>query len=284
MARPPDSFTPDSIVIGHVPLGAGSEARDAAYWEAQRALDEEALHLLLVEGQDEVRFMAAPSRDFVGAPFGATSILAAAFPGHPGHVGDGAYLADAPTGVACIVCKHGELLLFVGDRNAVEAFARHNEADIVEPSSGAGPAWEGFRIGSLRRHGRMAMTALLAAAAVSIVMAVVWVASALTLSGSAEVEAQIRSTADAGMRAAAQELTKAVRQPLADDLSYFQQIAAITAGTGGWIKEFKITNGQATWSAEFPMWVTADQLQALGRNLKTRADDAKGVVIVEGSR
>lgn len=284
MTRPADSYTPDSIVVGHVPLGAGSESRDAAYWEAQRALDEEALHLLLVQGPDEVRFIAAPSRDFVGAPFGATSILAAAFPGHPGHVGDGAYVADTPTGVAVIVCKEGEILLFTGDRSSVDAFARHHEVETVEPSSGAGPSWEGFRIGSLRRHGRMAMAALAGGVAIASVMAATWVGSAFSLSGSAEREARIRSVADAGLRTAASEMTKVVRQPLIDDLAYFQEIATITAGSGGWIKEFKIMNGQTSWSAEFPMWVTADQIQALGRNLKTRSDDAKNVVIVEGSR
>lgn len=284
MKRAADSFTPDSIILGTVPLGAGREAREAAYWEAQRALDEEGLHLLLVEGPDETRFLAAPSRDFIGAPFAATSSLAAAFPGHPGHVGDGAYLAETPTGVAVVVCREGEILLFVGDRDSVEAYAAHNQVRVVESSSDAGPEWEGFRIGSLRRHGRAAFLTIVAGVTVSIAMAVIWVMSAMTLSGATERQAEIRAAADAQMRSAASEMSRVVRQPLVDDLAYFQQIAAITAGSGGWIREFKVMNGSTSWMAEFPIWVTADQIQALGRNLKTRADDAKGVVIVEGMK
>ncbi|WP_431798074.1 hypothetical protein SGO26_30235 (plasmid) [Cupriavidus metallidurans] len=127
MTMKPEStvFTPSSIVLGRVPVKGDADVRLTAFHSAASALDDERIQLVAVRHVDSVYYIAAPSSDFASVASPASTTLAQALPGWPGHKGAGYYWANLRNGLVAVVSvtEGGDVEVFTGLRDDAMRFA-----------------------------------------------------------------------------------------------------------------------------------------------------------------
>lgn len=253
-------------------------SNNSAYWLAREALDDE--RLALVSGSDETHtyYLAVPTRAFSSGSLGALA-LAAAFPDHPEHEGDGAYVLHLKQDLAVAVLKSGsEFKIICNEQIAV--LESVDDAGLKQFDCSTKLAWP---LKSLRLSSEEAADA--ATKWVGKVAAVVLTLSVLTYLVSAVTSAVLEGRTKDVISAREHGLASMIGQvalssPLAERMAKFQQITSVVVRAGGWIKSYSFKDGIEDFVVELPEWVSRDYLDALGPEIKTELDKVNGVLVV----
>ena len=164
-----NSFTPRSLISGHVKAAPGRELASAAA-AAAAVLGTENIALIHSRTQNDIWYLAAPAADLASHPT-STTPLAAALPGAKDHEGDGAYVSDLAAGLQAIIVKQGEHLhSFVGTPAMVKRFAALEGANTSHTCAGQGMPWQ-LPAGATQRREARLTTALTASGLLLAVLA-----------------------------------------------------------------------------------------------------------------
>lgn len=261
------NICPDYIIAGALPLAPGmsdEEAREAAYHNAAVVLDDEDVMLIASRHEDTAYYLAAHSRDFIYSPEAGCS-LANALPGMPNHQGEGIYLFEMSdrfyavetrsNNVSACWIKREELCLprYEG--------AYHADTMTIIP-------WEGFRLKKLMEQRRTAKRALDGAVLVLSTCAVLLLFLAGMEGYATRKTAAIKSSIEQSIQAASAIIEQNAGHPIEGNLHEIQKLSEIAES----ITKYSVTNGQISWVARIPKWVSAAEYEKYGPGLKKEVE------------
>ena len=267
------------LVVGRLPIIKGKvdtlvqfDAL-AAVRAASNAMQVDRIHTVISEHENFAYYIAVPSVSLASTPNFATA-LAASFPAHPDHKGEGVYVHfENGTGMAVLVS--GERFEYIyGSSESIsemldtEGLPIHNvEGFLPWPlHSALGRAQSaGNKFGLLLAKFSAAWLALASIALLGINVALAFVGTT--------------SPADiAGAYSAAASKISTV-QPLQVDLAAMGRVTTIALRSGGWVEKYRLDNGKESFTVSMPQWVSKDYTDALGPNVITELNRASGQVI-----
>lgn len=271
-------FIPGRFVASSVPyvtreLGK-QDPLEAAYHEAVRLLDDEDIRLITSTEGEHAYFIAARARDFGQASESGTP-LANALPRTPGHRGDGWYVLD-----------NGEHYFVVekeGMRLGAYRLGKGQEATTSLPvypvDAMAALPWEGYRIRQMRearKIARLSLNIAAVAAAVSIFLLIVL----SVIEGYAQGRtARLRDTVEENVRRMGAVVQENTFHPLRACLNDIQTINARSRK----IDLYRIENGKVSWTARFPKWMSSEDYDLLGRDLK-KEEREDSIIVTRGAQ
>jgi hypothetical protein len=237
-------FTPRGFIAGCIPARRGADAL-LAMDAAGVLLGTEQLTVICTRTQGQVWYLAAPAADLASHP-DASSLLAAALPGAPGHEGDGAYTADLANGLQAVVVKQGDKLhSFVGSPIMVQRFARLEGATVTHACAGKGVPWQLPAAASLRRKALLETVFTASGMVVAGLAALVWLWAAHDVSQQAALTQTLQDEHLKAWASAVDALQPAVYPKALADL---QKAVTQAAQEKGALAEFDFRAGRATWS------------------------------------
>ena len=237
-------YTPRSLVAGCIPARRGPGLAQAAAAAAE-LLGTDALAVIQRRWQGAIWYLAAPAADLSSDP-GATSVLAAALPGAPGHAGDGAYTVALAAGLQAVVVKHGPALRsFVGTPALAERFARLEGATVTHVCQLPGEPWELPLAAARRQQSRWQAAVIGSGLLVALLGAAAWLWAAQDgAAQAAQREALLREH-----RAALAEAQRLLAPPpYPQALADLQRAVAQAAKAQGALLKFEHAQGQSSWT------------------------------------
>lgn len=267
------------MIAGRLPNHQGDVTLSILYI-ARNILGTDKLHLLtaISEDRQHAYYFAAASSAFASTGTFETP-LAAAFPGHPDHAGDGAYVLSAGS-LSVAVLKDGERFrLLTNNTDAIDALihdsglARHNVA-------GARAVLMESVSGQLRRMADSLSRKAVNASAIAI-------AASLTLGLAAMLANSIFSgRIVSSTETIARDLNSLVLKidhasPLSQQLAHVQRISATVVRGGGWIDGYSASAKGESFAVTLPAWITQDFVAALGPGTSAEIDNGTNMIKVQ---
>ncbi|MBK4738903.1 hypothetical protein [Noviherbaspirillum pedocola] len=274
----PTSLAPvySAMIAGRVVNHSG-DVDKSIFFIAREVLHTDKIHTLVsVDAKaNQAYYFAVPSTALSQTGSFETP-LAAAFPAHPEHAGDGAYYLERET-FACAVIKDGESFQCLTNKSDV--LLNHlRDLDLsIHRVDGAAPWRLESAVGRYRRFADgFSEKTIKLAASVTAVAAVVGFAAMLAHSVMSSHLKNTSAKATEQLNAIVMRIEHA--SPLSQQLAQFQKVSSTVVRAGGWIDAYQLKGNAETFSVSLPEWVTQDYIKALGQG--TRADkDAKNNVI-----
>ena len=260
-----------SMVAGAVPLHGG-DIDKTIFMVAQDVLGTARLHLLVSTDpkQATVYYFAAPSIAFASTALFATP-LAAAFPAHPQHRGDGIYFLGTDT-LSVAVEKVRDQFRMVANTPDVMAdwLAERPEMPVHDVTDMDPWAMESIP-GAYRRISDGISQRMVRYSAYAMALSlVVFLAASIGVS-------VVNASADKSNQARMSAINEAVTRidfisPLSQQVARMQRVSSLVVRAGGWIDEYEVKNGTEKFVLMMPAWITKDYIDALGP--KVEADQA----------
>lgn len=267
-----------SMIAGAIPLHAGDIDR-TVFMVAQDVLGTAKMHLLVAtdSASEMVYYLAAPSEAFTSTPTFNTP-LAAAFPTHPQHQGDGIYfLQDVNLSVA--LEKTRDHLRLIANTNEVMAeWLAEQPPEMPVFQAEMFQAWSMESIpGAYRRiaDGISLKTAKIASL-VAMLALMIYGASSIGIS-------VMNASTDKSNQSQMTAINDAVGKidfvsPLSQDVARLQRISALVVRAGGWIDEYEVKNGSERFVLMMPAWITKDYIDALGAKVEADQTSEENLV------
>lgn len=260
------------LIAGALPR-AKTKPEQAIPLMAGAALHTPRIHFVSAMDADTVYYLAMPSRNLASAP-GFQTPLAAAFPGHPNHQGDGAYLLELGPHSA-VVIKQGPSLRYL--YNTIEAIelALTLEALPVFSVSQCEPWGLDSMPGLLQNAGHQLGNWVTR-------IALGWTAAAMLVAiGSMSYNAyrateQQRATAKTQLNTLLDDA--ALVQPMTNAVAGLQRLSAVTVKAGGWVEHYRLVGADESYVVWLPAWISRDYIESLGTDVKTNYDREKNLV------
>jgi hypothetical protein len=265
------------MIAGRLPNHAGDVQR-TIYFVARDLAHADNLHLLIHQHADFVYYLAAPSKAFASAVEFRTP-LAAAFPGHPQHRGDGLYCLTQGLTTVAIETRGDMFRLMANKADDMQAWMADQELPIHEVD-GIEPVLMESMPGRYRRLADNFSRKTIKAAT--------WVAGAslgvamLAMVVDTAFSASLKNTSEQS----AQELNRLVStiehaSPLSMQLAAVQRVSSTVVRAGGWINSYEMVNDKEKFAVSLPEWVTADFITALGPGTTADKDPVNNIIKVE---
>jgi hypothetical protein len=263
-----------SMIAGRVPALKG-QGEATAILAACGALQVNKVHHFGLENGGYFYYFAVPSQSLSSNTEFKTE-LAAAIPGHKDHKGPGVYVNKIEGYSVAVVFDSNRFEYFCGAASSIE--------DLIAIEFGEG--LEVFDVASSesctlqskfetdRQDGR-SLGLLLAK------ISTAW----LVLASCALIAVQVMSMFSKDAESDYSDTYKAsaaklvTTQPLANDMSKLEKVAAVAVKSGGWIEKYKLENNNETFTVSLPQWVSRDYVEALGSGVHTQLDSKTGQVI-----
>lgn len=266
-----------SMVAGSFPKTEGS-SQQSAYWLAREALDDDRLALVSGSSETHVFYLAVPTRAFSNGALRDLA-LAAAFPNHPEHEGDGAYVLHLGHDVTVAVIINGsDFKILCNEQLAVLEIIEDEGLRQIECDTKMAWPLKSLRLSSEQAADVATKWAGKVSAVVMALSVLVYAASSIA---SGVIEGRSKdaiSVREHGLAAIIGQV--ALSSPLAERMAKFQQISSVIVRAGGWLKAYSFKNGEESFVVELPEWVSRDYLDALGPDVKTDLDRVGGVLVV----
>lgn len=204
--------------------------------------------------------------------------LAAAFPGHPDHKGEGVYLLERES-FSCAVIKDGEKFQFLTNKPDVVLNYVH---DLNLPVHNVEQAKPWALESAVGRYRRMADQFSVRTIKIG---AVVTAAAALVGLGAMVTEGIMAAQLKSGNAKTAEQLNSVVMKiehasPLSRQLAQFQKVSSTVVRAGGWIDAYEMKGSTESFTVSLPEWVTQDYINALGTGTKADKDAANNIIRV----
>ncbi|SMP72653.1 hypothetical protein [Noviherbaspirillum suwonense] len=204
--------------------------------------------------------------------------LAAAFPGHPDHKGEGVYLLENE-GFSCAIIKDGEKFQALTNKADVVLNYIHDLNLPVHNVEQAKPWALESAVGRYRRMAdQFSVRTIKIGAVVTAAAAVIGLGAMVT---EGVMAAQLRSdntkTADQ-LNSVVMKIEHA--SPLSRQLAQFQKISSTVVRAGGWIDAYEMKGSNESFTVSLPEWVTQDYINALGTGTRADKDTANNIIRV----
>lgn len=266
------------MVAGRVPNHEGDVTR-SIYYLARENLHTERLHLLTSFSEDGrfAYYFAAPSVNFTSAP-GFLTPLAAAFPTHPDHKGDGVYLLSQGS-LAVAVEKNGERFrMLFNHAEAMQGVIEDLELPVYDVDEAQPMLMEAMA-------SRYRFFADDLSRKTIKVAAVVALASSLIGVGAMVTDSVLATRLDESSQKATDEINALMTKiehvsPLSAQLAALQKVSSTVVRAGGWIDEYEMVGDKEKFVVSLPEWVTSDYISALGSSAVADKDPVNNVIKV----
>lgn len=205
--------------------------------------------------------------------------LAAAFPDHPDHRGDGIYQLTNELLSAVIIKKGNSLQAMTHSKALIDA-----ELSVIElPTFDATEASPSV-LRSMTSRDRLiadrlsAITTKFSFYAATLFVCIGLASHATSVYFDTKVENSKLKTSE--------EITDVLTKiehasPLSEQVARYQQVAATVIRAGGWIDEYQFKDGKESFSVSLPEWVTQDYIKALGTGAVAEKDPVNNVIRVK---
>lgn len=267
------------MIAGRVPNHQG-DVNLTIFYLARNILGTDKLHLLtsLSEDRQYAYYFAAPSSAFASTPAFSTQ-LAAAFPMHPAHRGDAAYVLTSGSLSAAVIKEGERFRLLLNSTDSIEALVEDSGLPLFNVESAEPLPMEsvtGFYRGLADRLSRKVVRISTVVAACAATTGMVALLATSLFAGT------IRSSTEK----LAQDLNSLVMKiehasPLSRQLGQVQRISATVVRAGGWIESYDMTAKGERFAVTLPSWITQDFVAALGPGTAAEIDNANNMIKVE---
>lgn len=267
------------MIAGRVPNHDG-DVNLTIFYLARSILGTEKMHLLVSLSEDRLHayYFAAPSASFASTSDFETP-LAAAFPKHQDHKGDGIYLLTAGSLAAAVVKQGEKFRLLTNSTEAIEAMIDDSGLPLHNVE-----AFRAMRMDSIssayRRLADTLSRTLIRVGAITAVTAlgigvVAFLANTIFTTTIRNSNEQI-----------ARDLNSLVSKidhasPLSRQLGQLQRISATVVRAGGWIDAYDASAKGEKFAVSLPAWVTQDFVAALGSGTVAEMDNSSNMIKVE---
>lgn len=266
------------MIAGRVPNHDGDVSL-SIFFMARDILGTDNLHLLTAESPDAkfVYYFAQQSSVFASQPLFETS-LAAAFPGNPDHMGDGAYLLTHGS-ISTAVIKDGDQFRLITNSTDVVKSAISDMDLTIYPAEHFTPVQIQSITGNQRYLADIFSGKVIKWSA--IVSASALVLGLLANIASTAFSTSLKNTNDKKMAELSLLVSKIEHaSPLSQQLASFQKISATVVRAGGWIDHYELIGGKEKFSVSLPDWVTQDFIIALGKDAVADRDPINNLIKV----
>lgn len=270
-------FIPERFVASSVPfvtkeLG-GRDPLETAYHEAVRLLDDENVRLITSTEGEYVYFIAARARDFEAASESGTP-LANALPRTPDHRGDGLYCFDNGEYYR-VIEKEGEKL---GTYNLKKGQDANTLLPVYSADAMAVVPWEGYRTRQMQEARKITRMTINIAAAVAVVNIFLLIVFSVIEGYAQGKTVHLRDKVEENMRRMGAVVQENTFHPLRAHLNDIQMINSRSKK----IDMYRVENGKVSWTAHFPKWMSSQDYDLLGRDLKKEESDG-GIIVTKGA-
>jgi hypothetical protein len=266
-----------NMIAGQIPNHRG-DVRQSIFFIARDILNTSHLHLLVSLSLDDsvAYYLAAPSSAFSSIAEFSTA-MALAFPRHPGHRGNGAYLSVNGACAVALIKSDATFRLMSNSTAVLQDFIANHELEVHDVSNSAGWPLES----TARTYTRYADTFSRRA----IKLSAISIALCLMLSlGAALVQAQLKASSeqydDLKTIQSNGLINKVEFSSLLNmQLGRLQKLGANVVRAGGWIEEYTLKDGNEKFRIAMPEWVTKDYVEAMGGGVIADHDRAASVIM-----
>ena len=272
------------LIAGSLPEHGQGSVDDSLRILCQAALGTAQIHYVRsptpVEGM--YHYLAIPSSALSSEPR-PTTPLAMALPGHPGHLGPGAYLMSAGVYKVAALFDGQQLDIVCNEAALVDDLLQEQNLPIVSVSD-TDEAWA-LQSEFTRKS---ALTLELTRKTLKISIPVLTLAGLLyagLMAADGWMAARLDGTAKATEKALADVLTSIhTGSPLSKQLADYQQRGSVAVRAGGWIDAYQFRNKEESFRIFVPSWVTPDYIESLGAGVVADKDpaDEQLLVLVKG--
>lgn len=271
--------TYSSMIAGRVVNHSG-DVNLTAFYIARGILGTDKIHLLISLSTDRqfAYYFAAPSNVFASVREFETA-LAAAFPTHPDHQGDGVYMLSSGSLSAAVIKDGEKFRLLTNNTDSIEALVFDMGLPLY-PVKDAQPVKMESVSGYYRRLADdfsrqiTKISAAVAAVAFIIGMGALLANSIFTTKITSSTE-----TIANGLNSLVRKIDHA--SPLSHQLAQVQRISATVVRAGGWIEAYDASDKGEKFVVTLPPWVTQDFITALGAGAIAEADRENNMIKVE---
>jgi len=287
------SFVPPSIVAGSVNVAGGADPAQVAYNSACLALDSERVCLIFSAQGRLVHYIAGLASDFSSSSPNVTSILATGLPGMRHHQGEGCYRVNIGPGgdmIACVACKDGRVYSFVGAPSRAERFpAAIGGVDIpiIDLSASDArtqdiPVWKPHSEREREDNKRLLRYSAIFLFAVNCIMALTWIASAITQGVS---EGKLHSIAEEAQQSMGSLIVKLAPAAYKHEAwNEYQSVAAFAMDHKGKLEHFELKDGQLAWRISVPSFVTGGEINSTFKGINVTEDGDNLIIRKGGSK
>ena len=284
------TFVPASIVAGSVNVAAGADPAQVAYNSACLALDSERVCLIFSAQGRLVHYIAGLASDFSSSSPNVTTILAIGLPGMPHHQGEGCYRVNVGPGgdlIACVACKDGRVYSFVGAPSRAERFpAAIGGVDIPVIDLSASdervqdiPVWKPHSEREREDNKRLLRYSAIFLFAVNCVMAMIWIASAIS---QGVAEGKLHSIAEEAKLSMSSLIVKLAPAAYKHEAwNEYQSVAAFAMDHKGRLDHFELKDGKLTWRISVPAFVTGGEINSTFKGISV-TQDGDNLIIRKG--
>lgn len=267
------------MIAGSMPNHDG-DVQLSLFYVARDILGTENIHLLTSISDDGLFIYYFAQKSSCFASVSEFQIpLAAAFPTHPQHQGDGVYLLSHGA-VSVALIKSGEKFKLVTNSTvAIDSLVEDLELPIY-PSESFSPVVMQSISGSQRQLADKFSGAVIKWSSIfSGVALLVGLISHLSAGVFASSLQSSNDKSSSELSALVSKIEHA--SPLSQQLAGMQRISATVVRAGGWIDSYEMKNGKEKFAVSLPEWVTPDFIAALGKDAEAERDIAHNIIKVQ---
>ncbi|MBZ0158348.1 MAG: hypothetical protein K8I29_19295 [Alphaproteobacteria bacterium] len=269
----PERFVASSVPFATKELGA-QDPLEAAYHEAVRLLDDENVRLIASTEGEYVYFIAGRARDFEAAPESGTP-LANALPQTPDHRGDGLYCFDNGEHYLAVEKKADKLKAYSMAKGREGSFGQN----IYPVDTMTVVPWEGYRTRQMQDARKITRLSINIAAVIAVVNILLITVFSIIEGYAQGKTVHLRDKMEENMRRMGAVVQENTFHPLRTYLNDIQMIDSRSKK----IDVYRVENGKVSWTAHFPKWISSEDYELLGRDLKKEERD-DGIIVTKGTR
>lgn len=279
-------FVPREVVAGMARAASKNPRHEGVLNEVIRRYGEEAVQVVWKEVGGEFFYIAAPARLFDTPEPHLCNPLTAAFPGEPGHQGDGLYVAAARvSGMAVAVHVQDAQVVnaFCGSVERLQQKAEELRAPVF-PCEAGGLEWLSAEAYSLRQSRKTFLAANISLGAVALVLCAL--VAAFGMKASQLEAAALKAVSEAKVHASttAQSINTALNPPPDETLEMVASVEGVVrrfntpqAGVVARVVSFSKDAGGVGFELRLPVYATSESFEHLQGIEVSR--DASGITI-----
>lgn len=267
------------MIAGRVPNHQG-DVNLTIFYIARSILGTDRMHLLTALSADSQHayYFAAASSAFASTGEFETP-LAAAFPTHTAHQGDGVYLLSAGSLSAAVITEGEKFRLLTNSTDALEAMIYDTGLPLHNVNDAQPVPMESITGHYRRVADDLSRKAIKVSA---VVVTVAFTVGTLALLANSFFTDKIKSSTEkiaADLNSLVLKIDHA--SPLSHQLARVQRISATVVKAGGWIDAYEASAKGEKFAITLPSWITQDFVTALGPGTAAEIDRANNMIKVE---